>query len=99
VGDILCLEYGYDSTHVSFYEVVGASSAMITIQEIGKKNAGRASGGMNLVMPVEGMYVGRPMKAKPRPDGSMGYSVKVTDGGYARLWNGRPQIEDAAGMR
>jgi hypothetical protein len=97
IGDILVNSWGYDQTNVNFYEVVGISGSMITIQEIGKKVVSDDNRGSQKVMPVPGRYTGKPMRKKHSPAFTGKYGVKIHSYAEAYLWNGKPEFQTAAG--
>lgn len=93
VGDVLSAAWGYDETHVDFYEVLDTRGKSVLISKIGKKiDHSSAVGGADYVVPARGHYIGKPMLKRV---GEGGY-VKVGHT-HARPWDGKPEYETAAG--
>lgn len=98
-GDILVMSWGYDQTNIDYFKVereVGAT--LVELTPIGSKIV-ESNGPFDKVVPdpkhdVSHLWDHVPMRKKPRPDGT----CKIFSwGGFARLWDGRPRHETAAG--
>lgn len=92
VGDILSSSWGYDETHVDFYEVTAVKDKSVVICKIGKKTV-RESRGADYVAAVPGSCIGKPMTKRVTENNS----VKVDYNTWARPWDGKPVYETAAG--
>ena len=97
VGDVLYTSGGYNETNVSYYQVVAASGTSATIRKIEKRIFERSQY-ENAVVPVQGAFVGPPLKKRVQKATYGGpYKIKISDGTTAYLWDGKPQRETAAG--
>jgi hypothetical protein len=93
-GDILYSSWGYDQTNVDFYEVIGITKSMATIQMIEKRILAPGRG-MDKVVPVPGMAHPRAklLKKRVRPDGA----VTISSYASAYPWDGKPKSQTSAG--
>lgn len=90
VDDILETSYGYDETHVQFYQVIELRGKMIIIRPIASKTV-REEKSADYVIADKDSFTGPPVKVLPTLRG-----VKV-DGHSASLWDGKPVYETASG--
>lgn len=91
VGDVLYTSYGYDETHISFYQVIETKGKSVVVCKIGKKVA-REGRTYDEVVPVPGECRGKPETKRV----GEGNSVKIDDH-YAGVWKGTPLHETALG--
>ena len=91
VGDIFVDSWGYDQTNVDFYLVTKKLKASIKIVKIGSKVVA-TSIGSEMVVPVPDAVIGEEKTKIPQD----GY-IKTSSYSLARLWDGKPMHETAAG--
>ena len=91
VGDIFVDSWGYDQTNVDFYLVTKKLKASIKIVKIGSKIVS-TSIGTEMVVPVKDAVIGEERTKIPQD----GY-IKTSSYRLARLWDGKPMHETAAG--
>jgi len=92
VGTILYTSWGYDQTNIDFYQVVEAGEKSVVIREVAQKTV-RQSRGADYVVAVPNKFTGPKMKKRVRP----GNSVKIESYANARVWDGKPKYQTAAG--
>lgn len=103
VGDILYTSWGYDQTNIDFYQVTKViGSNTVEIREVASKNIGSDYVYENRVLAVKDAFL------SPRYEGDdqgvpmtkrvTNNQVKVTSYASARLWDGQPKYETAAGF-
>lgn len=90
VGDILDTSWGYDETHVDFYQVVEVRGKVLIIREITQR-VDHETQGAEYVVPAKDSFTGGPIRIIPTSSG-----VKI-DGHYGSLWEGKPKYQTAAG--
>lgn len=95
VGDIMYSSWGYDQTNIDFYEVVSATPSTVQIRHIEKKIVQQGRGS-DQVMPVAGRYTGPPKRKKIQVYNDGPY-VRLNSYSSARLWDGKPKSQTAAG--
>ena len=91
VGDIFVDSWGYDQTNIDFYLVTKKLKASIKIVKIGSKIVS-TSIGTEMVVPVKDAVIGEERPKIPQD----GY-IKTSSYSLARLWDGKPMHETAAG--
>ena len=91
VGDIFVDSWGYDQTNIDFYLVTKKLKASIKIVKIGSKVVA-TSIGSEMVVPVPDAVIGEEKTKIPQD----GY-IKTSSYSLARLWDGKPMHETAAG--
>ena len=97
VGDIFVDSWGYGQTNQDFYLVTKKLKASIKIVEIGSKVVSRrangyTSVGIEMVVPVPDAVIGEEKIKFPQD----GY-IRTRSFSIARLWDGKPMYETAAG--
>lgn len=90
IGDIFDTSWGYDETHVDFYQVVEVRGKVLIIREIAQK-VDHETQGAEYVVPDKDSFTGKPIRIIPTSSG-----VKI-DGHYGSLWDGKPKYQTAAG--
>lgn len=90
VGDLMYSSWGYDETHVNFYEVTKVIGKMVEVRPVASKVVGSDQAGSK-VAPDPGKYTGPAEKKKPTGAGK-DCRIKV-DSGFARPWDGKPARE------
>jgi len=89
VGDIFRTSWGYDETHVEFYEVTEVRGKDLILREIAKDIVKTDDmGTYQSVIGVPGRFIGPPQRVRPNPHGSL-----RVDGHHASKWDGRPTSE------
>ena len=104
VGDLLCCSWGYDQTNVDYYQVVGVTGKSARVRAIrGQVLPSDRGSTTDLVVPVvdafeesEEPFTRRFRLTRWRGE-APGYNVRIGDHGSARLWDGKPQGQTAAG--
>jgi hypothetical protein len=87
VGSILHCSWGYDQTQSDFYQVISKRNSMVELRRIDVKL--EATGAMSGdTMPLINQWHSRSKILRKRLSGE---GVKITDGQYASLWDGKPQ--------
>jgi len=93
VGDILDSSWGYDETHVDFFEVIEIlGSQMVAIRQIGGKVV-KEERGADYVVPVPSSYHGPVLRRRVSP----GHGVKINSYSWASKWDGKPKYQTAFG--
>lgn len=90
-GDVLYTSWGYDETHVDFYEVVEVRGKSVVVCPISKSTVSEGRG-YDQVAPVPGDCRGEAMTKRVTESNS----VKI-EGHYAGLWHGKPVHETSFG--
>lgn len=94
VGDILDVSWGYEETHIDFYQVVDVNGATATIRKIGK-TVERSDDYSDYVVPKPGTFVGEPKKKRIQKSSYGAYSIAVGDH-HATPWDGKPLRQTGA---
>ncbi len=89
-GDILYTSWGYDETHIDFYQVTGLRGKMVLVRPIASKSV-KEEKGVDYVSAAKDHFTGPAVKVLPTPNG-----VKI-DGHSASIWDGKPKYETAMG--
>ena len=91
VGDVLYTSWGYDETHVDFYQVVEVKDKSVVVCKI-SKTVDHSSTGADYVKPVAGSCRGKTSLHRV----GEGNSVKIDDH-FAGVFSGKPVYETASG--
>jgi hypothetical protein len=89
-GAILYSSWGYDETHINFYQVTDLKGKMVLVRPIASKTT-KEEKGADYVSAAKDHFTGPAVKVLPTPNG-----LKI-DGHYATIWDGKPKYETAMG--
>lgn len=97
LGAILCDQWGYEQTNISFYVIIKRSGNYLTVLPMKKNPVSSDQSGMSkYVVPGDVDMDSKPILKKLRicNGEEFGFPFRnYTGGGWCRLWNGKPVNE------